>query len=194
MTDITAPFVAGHLALDFLNTAPRFGAVECLDQGVSLRRWMAAAGLPVADQIDGHDASAARRFRETMRPAVTNNAGGEAVEIDGGVADAVNRILAKDVFYFALKADHSSQAGRPVLEMVRPKLECTEPLGPIAEAFGRLFSEADFTRVKTCENPRCSLLFLDTSLNRTRRWCSMTTCGNQAKVAAHRSRRRADRG
>jgi predicted RNA-binding Zn ribbon-like protein len=47
-------------------------------------------------------------------------------------------------------------------------------------------------RVKECENPECSLLFLDDSQARRRRWCSMDRCGNLAKVAGYRSRSRAD--
>jgi predicted RNA-binding Zn ribbon-like protein len=46
-------------------------------------------------------------------------------------------------------------------------------------------------RVKKCENPDCSLLFLDDSQARRRRWCSMERCGNLAKVAGYRSRSRA---
>lgn len=46
-------------------------------------------------------------------------------------------------------------------------------------------------RVKKCENPDCSLLFLDDSQARRRRWCSMDRCGNLAKVAGYRSRSRA---
>ncbi|WP_312639773.1 CGNR zinc finger domain-containing protein [Streptomyces sp. RLA2-12] len=45
-------------------------------------------------------------------------------------------------------------------------------------------------RVKECENPECSLLFLDDSQARRRRWCSMDRCGNLAKVAGYRSRSR----
>lgn len=45
-------------------------------------------------------------------------------------------------------------------------------------------------RVKECQNPECSLLFLDDSQARRRRWCSMDRCGNLAKVAGYRSRGR----
>ncbi|HSJ50690.1 MAG TPA: CGNR zinc finger domain-containing protein [Actinomycetota bacterium] len=45
-------------------------------------------------------------------------------------------------------------------------------------------------RLKRCEGSRCSLLFVDTSRSGRRRWCSMERCGNRAKVAAHRRRRR----
>jgi predicted RNA-binding Zn ribbon-like protein len=45
-------------------------------------------------------------------------------------------------------------------------------------------------RVKRCEGSRCYLLFTDTSRSGRRRWCSMDRCGNRAKVAAHRRRRK----
>ncbi|WP_330324081.1 CGNR zinc finger domain-containing protein [Streptomyces pseudovenezuelae] len=45
-------------------------------------------------------------------------------------------------------------------------------------------------RVKECENPSCSLLFLDDSQARRRRWCSMDRRGNLAKIAGCRSRGR----
>jgi predicted RNA-binding Zn ribbon-like protein len=45
-------------------------------------------------------------------------------------------------------------------------------------------------RLKRCEGSRCALLFIDTSRSGRRRWCSMERCGNRAKVAAHRRRRK----
>jgi predicted RNA-binding Zn ribbon-like protein len=45
-------------------------------------------------------------------------------------------------------------------------------------------------RLKRCQGSRCSLLFVDTSRSGRRRWCSMERCGNRAKVAAHRRRRK----
>ena len=45
-------------------------------------------------------------------------------------------------------------------------------------------------RLKRCEGSRCALLFVDTSRSGRRRWCSMQRCGNRAKVAAHRRRRK----
>jgi predicted RNA-binding Zn ribbon-like protein len=45
-------------------------------------------------------------------------------------------------------------------------------------------------RLKRCEGSRCALLFVDTSRSGRRRWCSMDRCGNRAKVAAHRHRRK----
>ncbi|HAT18121.1 MAG TPA: hypothetical protein DCS76_10030 [Gemmatimonadetes bacterium] len=38
----------------------------------------------------------------------------------------------------------------------------------------------------------CLWLFIDKSRNRSRRWCDMADCGNQAKVRRFRERARAE--
>jgi predicted RNA-binding Zn ribbon-like protein len=52
----------------------------------------------------------------------------------------------------------------------------------------QLLVNADFRHVKACEGQGCTLMFLDTTRGRMRRWCSMAVCGNRAKQAAHRER------
>jgi predicted RNA-binding Zn ribbon-like protein len=48
-------------------------------------------------------------------------------------------------------------------------------------------------RLRICANPGCREVFVDRSPTGRRRWCDMRTCGNQAKVARHRARRRVTR-
>jgi len=50
-----------------------------------------------------------------------------------------------------------------------------------------LLRSPDRARVGAC--PACGWLFLDTSKNRSRRWCSMKTCGSAAKAATYYRRR-----
>ncbi|MFD0029388.1 CGNR zinc finger domain-containing protein [Streptomyces sp. NPDC055059] len=59
---------------------------------------------------------------------------------------------------------------------------------PVGEALARLLSEEDLSDVKTCEGPACTLMFVDHTGGRVRRWCSMAICGNRAKQAAQRNR------
>jgi predicted RNA-binding Zn ribbon-like protein len=40
-------------------------------------------------------------------------------------------------------------------------------------------------RVRRCANDQCLFLFLDDSKGGTRRWCSMSACGNRAKAHRH---------
>jgi predicted RNA-binding Zn ribbon-like protein len=49
-----------------------------------------------------------------------------------------------------------------------------------------LIGDTDRQRLKMCENSSCRMLFTDISPANRRRWCSMSICGNRAKVALHR--------
>jgi predicted RNA-binding Zn ribbon-like protein len=42
--------------------------------------------------------------------------------------------------------------------------------------------------LRVCEGEDCSGIFLDASHGKRRRWCSMSRCGNRAKVSAYRKR------
>jgi predicted RNA-binding Zn ribbon-like protein len=55
-------------------------------------------------------------------------------------------------------------------------------LWPIARAAADLLASPDLALVRACSSPTCQWLFLDTSKNHHRRWCSMKQCGNRAKV------------
>jgi predicted RNA-binding Zn ribbon-like protein len=69
--------------------------------------------------------------------------------------------------------------------------DLVRPLRPVARAAIELLRSERLTRLKQCAN--CRWLFLDTSKNASRRWCSMAHCGTEAKVRATRARRRAAR-
>src|SRR5947207_2042443 len=49
-------------------------------------------------------------------------------------------------------------------------------------------------RFRICENDRCRWAFYDRSRPGTRRWCEMSSCGNQMKAARHRARLKAAGG
>jgi len=54
-----------------------------------------------------------------------------------------------------------------------------------------LLTLGDLDRVGQCAGDKCGWLCLDTSRNRSRRWCSMEDCGNRAKARRHYQRSRA---
>jgi predicted RNA-binding Zn ribbon-like protein len=65
------------------------------------------------------------------------------------------------------------------------------PLWPIARAAADLLTSENMQRVGQCQDDRgCGWLFIDTSKNHTRRWCSMESCGNRAKAHRHYGRKR----
>lgn len=64
-------------------------------------------------------------------------------------------------------------------------------LWPVAKSAADLLTSDDVRAVRECASDTCTWLFMDTSRNRSRRWCDMRSCGNRAKVRRHRARRRA---
>ncbi|WP_231950485.1 CGNR zinc finger domain-containing protein [Allokutzneria albata] len=58
-----------------------------------------------------------------------------------------------------------------------------------AEALARLLAADHATRVSTCADVRCARVYVDTSRNATRRFCS-TTCQNRMKTAELRRKRK----
>ena len=63
-------------------------------------------------------------------------------------------------------------------------------LGPIALSALTLLTQADLSRIKQCQGDHCGWLFLDTTKNKSRRWCEMEVCGNRAKQKRHQSKLR----
>ncbi|HSH12932.1 MAG TPA: CGNR zinc finger domain-containing protein, partial [Desulfurivibrionaceae bacterium] len=68
-------------------------------------------------------------------------------------------------------------------------------LWPIVRSAAELLTSEKLERVGQCAGDSCGWLFLDTSRNRSRRWCEMEHCGNRAKARRHyrRQKRTADR-
>jgi predicted RNA-binding Zn ribbon-like protein len=61
-------------------------------------------------------------------------------------------------------------------------------LWPILYSAGQLLLSKELMHVKEC--PTCGWLFLDTSKNQSRRWCSMKTCGTRDKMRRYLRRAR----
>jgi predicted RNA-binding Zn ribbon-like protein len=64
-------------------------------------------------------------------------------------------------------------------------------LARLAESLARELSQGDPERLRICANDTCRWVFADTSRTGRRKWCDMSTCGNQAKAARFRERHRA---
>jgi len=62
-------------------------------------------------------------------------------------------------------------------------------LWPCVESATTLLTSDELGRVRQCDAEDCSWLFLDRSRSRSRRWCSMESCGNRAKARRHYQKR-----
>ena len=65
-------------------------------------------------------------------------------------------------------------------------------LNPIIRSAVEMLVSDEVKRVKICADPACGWLFIDTSRNRSRRWCDMKDCGNRAKAGRFYRRRKKD--
>ena len=56
------------------------------------------------------------------------------------------------------------------------------PAWAVAEDAARLLTSPERERLSQCHDDECGWFFLDTSRNRSRRWCTMKGCGNRNKA------------
>jgi predicted RNA-binding Zn ribbon-like protein len=63
-------------------------------------------------------------------------------------------------------------------------------LWPVARSAAELLASPRLGSVRLCAADPCEWLFLDTSKNRSRRWCNMRVCGNREKARRHYQRTR----
>jgi len=199
-------FVAGDPALDFLNSVatPVDVPVEWLDDGEGLLSWLRQAQLVPAlvlkqmryqsrpEELD-NVAEQARNLREWFRGFVDKKRGSPLTRDDFRKLERLNHLLERGDSFSQI-APATSRGGNAFELRVMRKWHSPEALlFPIAEALAHFVCSEDFTYVKACEGPACTLFFADRTRGRVRRWCSMAICGNRAKQAAHRHRRKADR-
>ena len=180
------PMLAGHPALDLLNTVVMVDGElrDFLEHDADVLGWLRLAGLPVEEPKSavrsGSLVRAARSLRETFRLLVEKQKTGKPGDMSG-----LNAFLIGAQSYPRLVLHKSRQ---PTIERVRRQGTPEQILGPVAEAAADLLAHGDFDLVKHCEDASCVLWFYDQTKSHHRRWCSTAACGNRNKVAAYRKR------
>jgi predicted RNA-binding Zn ribbon-like protein len=197
-----ALFVGDAPGLDFLNSiaTPVDTPVDWIEDGEGYLSWLEEARLVPPDvlremrrralpgELD-RVADQARSLREWFRGFVRRRMGRRLTTEALAELKPLNRLLERDETFKRL-APRTSRKDPFELETVRTWRDPEALLLPVGEALARLVSSEDFSQVKACEGPTCTLLFADHTRGRARRWCSMAVCGNRAKQAAYRRRRK----
>jgi predicted RNA-binding Zn ribbon-like protein len=199
-------FIADSRGLDFLNSVatPVDVPVDWIKDGEALLEWLDQAQLvprTALDAIRSHAmrgeldkvAAQARDLREWFRSFVRRHKGSRLSSAALDELDTLNVLLAHDEKYEQVVAEPGSAGSRLQLDSLRRWRSPEALLQPIGEILAMLVTREDFSHIKACEGSACTLLFADHTRGRTRRWCSMEICGNRAKQAAHRSRRKEGR-
>lgn len=180
-------FIAGCLALDFVNTVGnRLGSArDYLASTRDAARWIRLAGIPSLPRNS--------RFTRTE------------------LADMRGR---REVLYtlFAPCAFRSSPADRRALARLNRDIAAfgrKRALRRVGDQFqwitngtaaerlayqivadaADLLNSGRFRLIRRCEDRFCGWLFLDRSKRNNRRWCSMRDCGNRAKARRHYAHR-----
>ncbi|MGH3498535.1 MAG: CGNR zinc finger domain-containing protein [Nocardioidaceae bacterium] len=144
------------------------------------RRWL-------VPQVVDKDAATLRRFQRDLRPLFEAATREDETE----VVSRLNELLAKHPITPYI-AGHSSESWH--LHVSNRSSSVAQLL--IAEALmglAILVTDVGPLRLGVCQAAGCDDVFVDTSPNRSRRYCS-DRCSSRANVAAYRARRKAEVG
>ncbi len=174
-------FVGGNLALDFVGTVAEWTTtrLELLTAPADLAEWLVAAGvLNAAPPVTEGDLTAARELRGALYDLVVALEAGRSVPAPA--AGVVNRHATAEPVRLRLDA-----AGRPVRDG-----STAAALATVARSGVELADPTTAVLLRWCADATCTRAFLDRSRGRRRRWCGMSGCGDRAKAADYRKRRR----
>ncbi|MBZ4321994.1 CGNR zinc finger domain-containing protein [Streptomyces huiliensis] len=185
-------FDSGRLCLDLVATGtgrPGEGPGERLGTPERLRAWLLGARVvPPGTPLEAVDAGWLGRFH-ALRHLLHRVVRAEA-------ADGPERAAEADLAQVnALAAEHPPapravrDADGGLVRAVAAPPDCAALVSVVArDAVELLTDPAVRGLLRQCEGESCTLLYLDTSRGRRRRWCSSEVCGNRERVARHRRR------
>ncbi len=195
----------GNLCLDFINTLddrPTAQPKELLENYSDLARFGEDTGILKPEQVDHlceHVHLKPDEAEEAVRRAINLREAMYAV-FSASMNKQTVPVVAMDTLnaYIHDAALHSRLVQREMVQ-VEGGMEWRFDdlasafdalLWPIARAAADLLASSDLALVRACSSPTCQWLFLDTSKNHHRRWCSMKVCGNRAKVRKFYAKRK----
>ena len=174
-------FIADRSVLDFLSTVAERGTrdEEKLQSEQDLADWIEQSGIvDTAPPVTQHALVRGKALREAMFRLV-------ATLIDHETASAADRAL----------VNAAAEAPPPQLRLDDDGLhrdgDTDAVLALLVWDCLDLFDSPDRAALRWCADPTCTRPFIDRSRGQRRRWCGMKGCGDRAKAAAYRRRRRA---
>jgi predicted RNA-binding Zn ribbon-like protein len=192
-------FVGGHPALDFHNTVawaatgPRNDRLAAFTDLVA---WARASGLITQGDARTlvHEAKAdpvrasavlaqARALRAILHDVLTAAAAPRAPH--AAHLTAFNAALRGALTTLELTWDADRFAWR-----AGPRVAIDTLLARLTWSAAQLMTATNLARLRQCANSECGWLFLDTTRNWSRRWCSMAECGSQAKARRYYQRKK----
>jgi predicted RNA-binding Zn ribbon-like protein len=189
-----------RLCLDFINTADEHLAEpvnELLTSYVRLVEWsvylnavseeQAKILLSLAEQHPDR-ADEALHFAINVREALFRvlRAAADNRQPEPAEMQAFNGILAKAMSHLHMTTAPDNFSWTCALD----ENDLETMIWPVVWSAAELMTSRDLHYLRECASEDCEWLFLDTSKNHSRRWCSMKECGNRSKARTHYQRGR----
>lgn len=171
-------FRGNHLALDFTATLAgrrREQPTELLAEPRDLGRWLVAAHLTSrSPTLTAVEIDEARELREAIYALAK-------ARVEGRSLAAADRAV---VNRWAQRPARVPQlAPNGTIAWSGDGANC---LATIARDAVELLGGPHAERIRACSGDGCAIVFFDSSRAGERRWCSMASCGNKAKVRRFR--------
>jgi predicted RNA-binding Zn ribbon-like protein len=205
----TYQIIAGHPALDFVNTLDnRFaegGPRELVNSYTDLLSFSRQAGLLDATQVDALAAReesvksqsakaagalrSARELREGLAAILYTTLNEPRQPVAGDMKTLERHFLRADEHRELVWSGDVDEAPRAEWQWGPFASELELPVWAIARSSAELLTSTAMKHVRMCGSETCRWLFHDTSKNHSRRWCDMKVCGNRMKARRFQKRR-----
>jgi predicted RNA-binding Zn ribbon-like protein len=170
-------FVAGNIALDFVNTVGDRLSSKRRDyfkteKDVAL--WLKAAGLSSKDkrEIPLREALTLRESLYRIFASAINSRRPSKSDLD-----LLNKFIKKSKANWTLQTASGQFSWHWDNNSLVPF-----SMAQVAEAAVELLTSKDLRLLRLCRDAKCGWIFIDRSQGRRRKWCSMKDCGNRAKA------------
>ena len=192
--------IAGAVCLDFVNTVGGLRGAEeqeRLHDYRDLVAWGQQTQLIAPGEVDRLRRDATRRPAEAEDVFVRAIALREAIYRiftapieERALAPADLATLNAELAHATVRRQLTWASGAFISAWVSDETALDAMLWHVARSAADLLTSSDLRLVRQCASDTCGWLVVDSTRNRSRRWCDMRGCGNRAKVQRHRTRQR----
>ena len=169
-------------AVDLVNTLDVVSGNDFLTEPAHLVEFLADHRDSYARPVTDEDVAEVRALRDRLRGVFTSGD-------EPAVVTMLNALLAEASALPQL-SDHDGEPWH--LHFTPPESSLFAHMAAeAAMGLAIVIRDQGLERLRRCSAAGCDRVFVDTSRNRSRRYCDPSTCGNRTNVAAYRARQRA---
>jgi len=173
---VGSPQAPGNLYLveAFLNTWSDELGIEDFETTTTTQEWLKNVGLWASSKkLTAEQHRKLIKFRSDLRSWI----------LDSDAAEPLKESTRDITFNTTFEAGgdvHFHPTGDPYQHL----------LGALTKAIAESQIDGTWERFKCCELPTCGWAYYDSTRSRTKRWCSMKTCGSRHKAREYYKRKR----